>query len=314
MVIFKDYNNTSPSQFILLGLSEIPVLQKVFFLVFILIYIITLIGNINIILAYRFSPNLHTPMYFCLANFSFLDMCYISATVPKMLSNFLSEKKTISFTGCALQMYFVVLFGGTECYILAAMAYDRYNAICQPLLYSIVMSNIICSQLIIGSWTIGAANSLVHTLLTFSLPFCHRRINHFFCDVPPVLELSCTSTWINELVIFLIGGGVVIGSCILITISYIQIISAVLKVQSKSGRKNTFSTCISHLIVVSIFYGSSIFMYFRPKSSYGMNHDRVISVMYTIIAPMLNPFVYSLRNSEVKIAMRRIWNNLNSKY
>ncbi|KAM9299312.1 olfactory receptor 5I1-like [Gastrophryne carolinensis] len=314
MVIPIDYNNTSPSQFILTGLSEIPGLQKVFFLVFILIYIITLIGNINIILAYRFSSNLHTPMYFCLANFSFLDMCYISATVPKMLSNFLSEQKTISFTGCALQMYFVVLFGGTECYILAAMACDRYNAICHPLLYNIVMSDIICSQLIIGSWTIGASNSLIHTLFTFSLPFCKRRINHFFCDIPPVLELSCKSTWINELVIFLIGGSVIIGSCILITISYIQIITTVLQVQSTSGRKKAFSTCISHLIVVTLFYGSGIFMYFRPKSSYGMDQDRLISVMYTIIAPMLNPFVYSLRNNEFKIAMRRIWNNLNSKF
>ncbi|KAM9299311.1 olfactory receptor 5V1-like [Gastrophryne carolinensis] len=308
-------NQTIILEFILVSLSENQELQLLLFMVLLCIYIITVLGNLSLILAYLFSFNLQTPMYFFLANFSFLDIWYISSTVPKMLSNLMSGKqKTISCIGCALQMYFVLLFGGTECYILAAMAYDRYNAICHPLLYNILMSNIICSQLIIGSWTIGASNSLIHTLLTFSLPFCKRRINHFFCDIPPVLELSCKSTWINELVIFLIGGSVIIGSCILITISYIQIITTVLQVQSTSGRKKAFSTCISHLIVVTIFYGSSIFMYFRPKSSYGMDQDRLISVMYTIIVPMLNPFVYSLRNNEFKIAMRRIWNNLNSKF
>ncbi|XP_056397717.1 olfactory receptor 5V1-like [Hyla sarda] len=298
--------NSQISEFVLLGLSDSQEWQSLFFVIFFFIYIITVGGNVYIILAYRFSPNLHTPMYFYLANFSFLDICYITGTVPKMLSNFLSEQKTISVYGCSIQMYCVWLFGGTECYILAAMAYDRYNAICHPLLYQVIMNKATCTKLIIGSWVIGAVNSLIHTVLTFSLTFCSNKINHFFCDVPPVLELSCTSTWINELVIFFISGCVIIGSFILIMISYIKIISAIFKAHSRRGRRKTFSTCTSHLIVVTIFYGSGIFMYFRPKSSYGMDQDRLVSVMYTVIAPMLNPFVYSLRNSEVKLAMKRI--------
>ncbi|XP_072282691.1 olfactory receptor 5A2-like [Pyxicephalus adspersus] len=301
----KRYNHTF-SEFILTGLSEISELEQFLFLIFLVIYLITVSGNVYIIVVYRFSSILHKPMYFFLANFSFLDSCYISATVLKMLSNFLSQEKTISFYGCALQMYFVWLFGGTECYILAAMAYDRYNALCRPLLYNVVMSKSMCVQLICGSWIIGAINSLIHTILTFSLPFCSNKINHFFCDVPPVLELSCTTTWINELVIYVISGCVIIGSCILILVSYIKIISTVLQVHATTGRQKAFSTCTSHLIVVTVFYGSGIFMYFRPKSSYGMDQDRLISVMYTIIAPMLNPFVYSLRNNEVKLATRKL--------
>ncbi|KAM3922946.1 olfactory receptor 5AS1-like [Leptodactylus fuscus] len=303
-------NHSIISEFILVGLSDSQELQNFLFVVFLCIYIITVSGNVYIILAYRFSPVLHNPMYFYLANFSFLDISYITGTVPKMLSNFLSEQKTISVYGCAIQMYCVWLFGGTECYILAAMAYDRYNAICQPLLYTAIMNNVICSQLIIVSWIIGAVNSLIHTVLTFSLTFCSNKINHFFCDVPPVLELSCTNTWVNELVIFLISGCVIIGSFILIMISYFKIISTILKVHSRFGRRKTFSTCTSHLIVVTMFYGSGIFMYFRPKSSYGMEQDRLVSIMYTVIAPMLNPFVYSLRNGEMKLAMKRILHQL----
>ncbi|XP_075045745.1 olfactory receptor 5V1-like [Mixophyes fleayi] len=300
------HNFTALSEFVLAGLSDIRELQIFHFMIFLCIYIITVNGNIYIILAYRFSLNLHTPMYFFLANFSFLDICYISATVPNLLSNFLSEHKTISVYGCVIQMYCFLLLGGTECYILAVMAYDRYNAICHPLLYSIIMNKLKCRQLVIGSWTIGAANSLIHTVLTFSLSFCSNKINHFFCDIPPVLELSCTNTWTNELAVFIISGFVIIGSFILIMFSYIQIISSILQIRSTSSRKKTFSTCTSHLIVVTIYYGSGIFMYFRPKSSYGMDQDRLVSVMYTVIAPMLNPFVYSLRNSEVKSAMRKI--------
>ncbi|KAG8568776.1 hypothetical protein GDO81_014151 [Engystomops pustulosus] len=303
-------NHSIITEFILEGLSDSKEFQIFLFVIFLYIYILTVSGNVYLILAYRLSPNLHNPMYFYLANFSFLDICYITGTVPKMLSNFLSEQKTISVSGCAVQMYCVWLFGGTECYILAAMAYDRYNAICHPLLYNVIMNNVICTQFIIGSWIIGAGNSLIHTILTFSLTFCSNKINHFFCDVPPVLELSCTNTWINELVIFLISGCVIIGSFIFIMISYIKIISSVLKVHSRSGTRKTFSTCTSHLIVVTIFYGSGIFMYFRPKSSYGMNQDRLVSIMYTVIAPLLNPFVYSLRNSEVKLAMKSILHKL----
>ncbi|XP_075045747.1 olfactory receptor 5V1-like [Mixophyes fleayi] len=304
------HNLTAISEFILVGLSEIKELQVFIFLIFLCIYIITVNGNVYIILAYRFSPNLHTPMYFFLANFFFLDICYISATVPNMLSNTLSEHKTISVTGCAVQMYCVWLLAGKECYILAAMAYDRYSAICHPLLYFIIMNKLVGRVLITGSWIIGAVNSLIHTVLTFSLHFCGNKINHFFCDARPVFELSCTNTWTNELLVLLIGGSATIGSFILIMFSYIQIISTILQIHSTSGRKKAFSTCTSHLIVVTIFYGSGIIMYFRPKSSYGMAQERMVSVMYTVVAPMLNPFVYSLRNSEMKSAMRRILHHL----
>ncbi|XP_053545874.1 olfactory receptor 1020-like [Bombina bombina] len=307
-------NSTTITEFILVGLSENPEIQPFLFAVFLLTYIITVLGNLTIILVIKLGSNLHTAMYFHLANFAFLEICYISATVPKMLSSFLAERKTISLRGCITQMYCFLLFGGTECYILAAMAYDRYNAICHPLLYTIIMNRRRCTQLIVGSWLIGAVNAAVHTILTFTLPFCDsNRIDHFFCDIPPLLKLACTDTWVNELVIFLISGSVIVGSFILILISYLQIIFTIVKIKSTSGRKKAFSTCVSHFTVVTIFFGSGIFMYFRPKSSYAMEQDRVISVMYAIAAPLLNPFIYSLRNKDVKIAIRKMIYKIISK-
>ncbi|KAM4651140.1 olfactory receptor 5AP2-like [Discoglossus pictus] len=299
-------NYTTITEFILLGLSEIPELQCCIFFAFSSIYTITVIGNLTIILAIEFSPELHTPMYFHLANFSFLDISYISVTVPKSLSNLLSEKKTISFYGCTTQMFWVLLFEGTECYMLAAMAYDRYNAICHPLLYTIIMSRSRCIQLITGSWLIGAVDSAIHKTLTFIIPFCGNKINHFFCDIPPLLKLACTDTNINEIIIFGIGGSVIITSFLTTMTSYRQIISTIINIHSTSGRKKAFSTCISHFTVVSIFYGSGFFMYLRPKSSYSMDQDRLIAIMYTVIAPLLNPFIYSLRNNDVKTALRKL--------
>ncbi|XP_075045751.1 olfactory receptor 5V1-like [Mixophyes fleayi] len=294
-------NQTIPTELILLGFSNLHSLQLLLFPLFLCIYIVTVGGNVSIIITYTLSPRLHTPMYFYLANFSFLEIFYVTSTVPNMLSGLLSEHKVISYYGCAIQIYCILLLGGTECCILAAMAYDRYNAICHPLLYTIIMNKIVCIEHVVASWLAGALNALIHTAFTFSLPFCGpNRINHFFCDVPPVLELSCKDTWTNELVIFVVGGCVVISSFILTTISYIRIISTILQIRSTSGRKKTFSTCTSHVIVITIFYGSVIFMYFRPKSSYGMEQDRAVSLMYTVIAPLLNPFIYSLRNTEVK--------------
>ncbi|KAM3922936.1 olfactory receptor 5AP2-like [Leptodactylus fuscus] len=261
------------------------------------------------------SPNLQNPMYFFLTNFSFLEIFYISSTAPKMLSDFLSEDKTISFYGCAAQLYCVLLLAGTEFYILAAMAYDRYNAICHPLLYTVIMKKIACIQLIAGSWAIGATNALIHTALTFTLPFCgSHKLNSFFCDVPVLLKLSCKDTFLNELMVFIFGGGMTVGSLILTIISYIKIISTILSIHSTTGRKKAFSTCTSHLIVVTIFYGSVIFMYLRPKSSYGKDEDKLVGVMYTIITPLLNPFIYCLRNKEVKIAMMKILNRLVAPY
>lgn len=301
-------NDTIVTEFILLGFSKLKEWQSFLFLLFLVMYVVTLGGNTCIIITYKLSPSLHTPMYFFLQNFSFLEIFYVTSIVPNLLSNLLSPLKYISFYGCAVQMYFVLSLGGTECYMLAAMAYDRYNAICRPLLYNVIMNKVACTKHIVGSWSIGAINAFIHTALTFSLPFCKsNKINHFFCDIPPLLELSCRDTWINEWTIFGVASGIVIGSFILTIFSYTQIISTVLQIHSSSSRQKTFSTCSSHLIVVTLFYGSAIFMYFRPKSSYGMDQDQIVSLMYTIIAPLLNPFIYTLRNREVKSEMKKIW-------
>ncbi|XP_072281408.1 olfactory receptor 5G29-like [Pyxicephalus adspersus] len=299
------------TNFYLAGLSEIREVKIFLFIVFLCMYIITLAGNIFIILAYNFSLNLQHPMYFFLANFSALEIVYVSSTTPKLLSGFLSECRAISFYGCIAQLYSVVFLAGTEFYILAAMSYDRYNAICQPLLYTVIMNKITCIRLIAGSWIIGASNALLHTTLTFLIPFCKsHKLNNFFCDVPALLTLACKDTWLNELIVFIFGGGMTSGSVILTVISYVKIILTILKIHSTSGRKKAFSTCTSHLIVSSIFYGSVFFMYMRPKSSYGSDEDKMVAVMYTVVAPLLNPFIYSLRNKEVKIAARKLFQQI----
>ncbi|XP_077312279.1 olfactory receptor 5V1-like [Lithobates pipiens] len=303
----RNMSETLMEEFILVGFSEAPTLQHFLFSVFLFIYIITVIGNLSIILAYRFSSGLHTPMYFFLANFSFLEICYISTTVPKLLSSLLLGNKSISFLGCVAQMFCFLLLGGTECYMLAAMAYDRYNAICHPLLYGVVMNKRTCLGLIAVSWISGAINSLTHVVLTFTLSFCGAKtINHFFCDIPPLLDMACSATEINEIVLLVACGCVIVSAFLLTITSYVHIISAVLNIKSTSGRKKAFSTCASHLIVVTMFYGSAIFMYFRPKSSYSMNKDRLIAALYAFIAPLLNPFIYSLRNNDVKVAVKKI--------
>ncbi|OCT72727.1 olfactory receptor 1019 [Xenopus laevis] len=300
-------NHSTVREFILVGLWENPELQFLLFVVFLCIYIITMIGNLSIIVAYKFSPNLQTPMYFFLANFSFLEICYISTTVPKMLSGFTAEHKTISVEGCLIQMFFFLLLGGTECYLLASMAYDRYIAICHPLLYFNIMNKGVCIQLIVGSWLIGTINSLIHTYLTFTLPFCGGiRIDHFYCDISPLLNLACSDTWVNETVLRVMCGCVILGTFLLTLTSYILIIVTILKIHSISGRNKVFSTCSSHFMVVMIFYGSATFMYFRPKLNYGTGQDRFISIMYAVIAPLLNPFIYSLRNQQVKDAVRKL--------
>ncbi|XP_077314510.1 olfactory receptor 5AR1-like [Lithobates pipiens] len=300
-------NCTPPADFTLVGLSEIPSLQSLLFVMFLIIYIATLLGNTCIIFAYQHSSILHTPMYFFLANFSFLDICYISTTVPNMLSNFLRGHNAISFHGCVIQLYFLMLLGSTECYILAAMAYDRYNAICRPLRYTVIMNKVSCTNYVFGSWIIGIVNSVIHTTLTFTLPFCaSNKINYFFCDIPPLLSLVEADTRINELSTFIIGGVVTMSSLLLTIISYSMIITTIVKIHSSSGRTKAFSTCVSHFTVVTIFYGSGIFIYLKPKSSYIMDYDRLVAVMYTIIAPLLNPFIYSLRNNDVKLAVRKL--------
>ncbi|KAG8568773.1 hypothetical protein GDO81_014148 [Engystomops pustulosus] len=303
----RSTNKTTVKDFILAGLSETPTLNIFLIVIFILIYVITVLGNTAIIIAYKHSPNLQSPMYYLLANFSFLEICYVSDTCPKLLSNSVGNNKSISFYGCVTQMYCGLLFAGTEFYILASMAYDRYSAICRPLLYNMIMNKVSCMQLVAGSWLIGAINAVIHTSLTFTLPFCgSNNINHYYCDIPPLLKLACVDTKVNELTLFLISGLVIIGSFILTMVSYVKIISTILKIKSVTGRKKAFSTCTSHLMAVSVFYGSIFSVYFKPKSKYEIEQDRVVSVLYTVLAPLLNPFIYSIRNNEMKCALQKL--------
>ncbi|XP_011947778.1 PREDICTED: olfactory receptor 5I1 [Cercocebus atys] len=304
---FTDGNYTLVTEFILLGFPTRPELQIVLFLIFLTLYGIILIGNIGLMLLIRIDPHLQTPMYFFLSNLSFVDLCYSSVIVPKMLVNFLSENKSISYYGCALQFYFFCTLADTESFILAAMAYDHYVAICNPLLYTVVMSRGICMWLIVLSYVGGNMSSLVHTSFAFILKYCDKNIiNHFFCDLPPLLKLSCTDTTINEWLLSTYGSSVEIICFIIIIISYFFILLSVLKICSTSGRKKTFSTCASHLTSVTIYQGTLLFIYSRPSYLYSPNTDKIISVFYTIFIPVLNPLIYSLRNKDVKDAAKKV--------
>ncbi|KAM4015387.1 olfactory receptor 10AG1-like [Anomaloglossus baeobatrachus] len=304
-------NYTAASEFILVGFSDVPQLRYFLFIIFLSIFNLSFSAHMFLILLYRFSPNLQTPMYFFLANFSFMEICYILTISPKMLRNLFSGEKIISFYGCAVQMFLFLLFAGSECFMLASMAYDRYIAICRPLLYNILMHKVLCLQLVCVSWTIGTAVAIIQTLLMFSLPFCgSHEVNHFYCDVPPIMALACADTWVYEVVTFVITLSVIVGSFLLTIFSYSVIIWTIVTKHSSSGRKKAFSTCTSHLLVVTVFYGSGCVMYLRPKSSYGTSEDKFISLMYTIIAPLFNPFIYSLRNNDVKSAVGRILYNI----
>ncbi|KAG9468336.1 olfactory receptor 10A3-like [Eleutherodactylus coqui] len=305
-----DKGNRTTMEFIFIGFSNVPELQYFLFASFLCIYSISVAAHMFLIVVYNLSSSLHTPMYFFLSNFSFLEECYISTITPNMLKNLLSNHKTITFYGCAVQMYCFLLLGSTECYLLAAMAYDRYNAICHPLLYNVIMSRNACVKLIVCSWLIGLIVAIIQTSLTFSLPFCGpNKINHFYCDVPPVMALACSDTKFNEIVTFIIVLLLVVGAFLLTIVSYTRIIWTIIKYHFTAGIKKAFSTCTSHLIVVTIFYGSASLMYLRPKSTYGTDMDKFISLMYTVIAPLLNPFIYSLRNSDVKYAVRKMMYN-----
>ncbi|XP_029435414.1 olfactory receptor 5V1-like [Rhinatrema bivittatum] len=301
------WNRTLVTEFIIQGFSDIRDLQILYFVAFLVVYIITVVGNLVIIILTRADSGLSTPMYFFLGNLSFLDVFYVSTTVPKMLASFLINKKVISFYGCAAQLYFFLFLASTESIVLASMAYDRYVAICNPLRYVILMNRRVCIQMIVASWLIGNIYAVIHTVSTFHLPFCGSNIiNHFFCDITALLNIACANTYVNEVLVFAVGGILMLGCGLLILISYMHIISSVLKIPSGQGRSKAFSTCISHLIVVMLFYGTGGFMYMRPISSYSVNKDSAIAVFYTVITPMLNPIIYSLRNKEIKEAMRKM--------
>uniref|UniRef100_A0A8C3SXX1 Olfactory receptor n=1 Tax=Chelydra serpentina TaxID=8475 RepID=A0A8C3SXX1_CHESE len=303
----KDANHTAVTEFILLGFGRGPGLQVVPFMTFLVIYIITVLGNTILVLTITADSRLHTPMYFLLKNLSLLDLCYSSVIAPRAMVSFLTDTKTISYRGCATQLFFFSLFVTTEAFILSAMAYDRYTAICNPLLYTTTMSKPVCIQLVVGSYLCGSVNSMLQTGFTFTLSFCgSNEIDHFFCDVPPLLNLSCTDTYINQMVLFPLCGLIIVSTALIILVSYAYIISAVLQIRSDAGRHKTFSTCTSHIVAVSLLYGTVSFMYAQPSSLSSPDQGKLVSVFYTLVIPMLNPFIYSLRNKDIKAALRRL--------
>ncbi|XP_006271548.1 olfactory receptor 10A4-like [Alligator mississippiensis] len=300
-------NHTSVSYFVFLGFADYPELNSVLSVAFLLAYLITLAGNLLIIIITLADSALHTPMYFFLRNLSFLEICYTSVTIPKMLTSLFLDNKTISFIGCATQMYFLLFLGGTECYLLAMMAYDRYVAICHPLHYPVLMSSRVSMELAAASWITNFLVLMGHIAAIFTLPFCSsHEINHFFCDVPPVMELACGDTHGTEIAILLVALFFVLVPFVLILVSYAHIISTILKMPSAEGRYKAFSTCSSHLLAVIIFYGTACAAYLKPKSSHSANGDKIIALFYSVVTPMLNPIIYSLRNKDVKEALRRL--------
>uniref|UniRef100_A0A8C3T8U9 Olfactory receptor n=1 Tax=Chelydra serpentina TaxID=8475 RepID=A0A8C3T8U9_CHESE len=303
-------NHSEATEFILLGLTDRPELLVPLFAVFLLIYGITLVGNGGMILLITIDPRLHTPMYFFLRYLSFCDLCFSSLISPKMLLNFLAERKSISYTACAVQMCLSIAFTDVECLLLAVMAYDRYVAICNPLLYTVTMSRKLCKQLVAAAYAVGLVDSVINTCFTFQLSFCSSNINHFFCDIPPLLALSCSDTRINEFVMFAFACSIILSSFVSVLLSYVYIISTILQIRSAEGRHKAFSTCSFHLTAVALYFGTLLFMYLRPSSSYSMDTDKVASVFYTLVIPMLNPLIYSLRNTEVKDALRKEMNKL----
>uniref|UniRef100_A0ABI7ZCC5 Olfactory receptor n=1 Tax=Felis catus TaxID=9685 RepID=A0ABI7ZCC5_FELCA len=284
-----------------------PHTQLLLFFLFLIIYLLTVLGNLLIIVLIHTDSRLHTPMYFFLRNLSFADLCFSTTTVPQVLVHFLAKRKTISFAGCSTQIFVLLLVGCTECALLAVMSYDRYVAVCKPLHYSSIMTHWLCVQLALGSWVSGALVSLVDTTFTLCLPYQGNNIiNHFFCEPPALLKLASTNTYSTEMAIFAMGVVILLAPVCLILVSYWNIISAVIQMQSGEGRFKAFSTCGSHLIVVVLFYGSAIFAYMRPNSKIMNERDKMISVFYSAVTPMLNPIIYSLRNKDVKGALRRV--------
>ena len=300
-------NQSRVSEFLLLGLSRQPQQQRLLFLLFLTMYLATVLGNLLILLAISVDSRLHIPMYFFLCNLSFVDTCFSSTTVPKVLANPVLGSQTISFSGCLTQMYFLFEFADMDNFLLAVMAYDRFVAVCHPLHYSAKMTPQLCALLVTGSWVTASLNALLHTLLMARLSFCtDNAIPHFFCDVTPLLKLSCSDTHLNEVMILTEGALIMITPFVCILTSYVLITCAVLRIPSTQGRWKAFSTCGSHLAVVSLFYGTIIAVYFNPLSSHSSEKDPVATVMYTVVTPMLNPFIYSLRNRDLKRALGKV--------
>ncbi|NXE56872.1 O1019 protein, partial [Casuarius casuarius] len=306
-VQMDDENCTRVTHFILSGLTEHPPLKPMLFALFLGSYVLTLVGNLSIIVLVRVSPQLHTPMYFFLSNLSFLDICYSCTISPKMLLD-LSEKHTaISFAGCLMQFHFYAVFATAEIYLLAAMAYDRYVAICSPLLYGVVMSPGLCTCLVVGSYLAGLLNAVVHTSALLQLSFCGPRvINNFYCDGPPLFVLSSADTWLNEVLMFVFVGFNMTTTNLLIVASYARIAVTIARMRSAAGRRKACSTCASHLAAVMMLYVSFALLYLRPSCSSAADEDKLTSIFSAVVIPLSNPLIYSLRNKEVKAALRRL--------
>ncbi|XP_078502509.1 olfactory receptor 11L1-like [Lissotriton helveticus] len=306
-------NHTAVNEFVLVGFMVPPQLNTVLFLAFLVMYVFTLLGNMTIITVYRLDTRLHTPMYFFLSHFSTLEIGYTTVTVPNLLRNQLSQDKAISFQRCMAQMYCFFFFGTAEFFFLALMAFDQYMAICHPLHYHRVMDTRFCSQVVLVSWIMSSLVPICPTIIISGLPFHgSHRINHFFCDVGPVIKLSTSDTFLADLSVFMVSALVVLSSFLLIVFSYVCIIATILRIPSATGRKKAFSTCASHLIVVTIFFGTVIFMYVRPASLDSAEQNKAVSFFYSVVTPMMNPMIYSLRNKEVKEALRKVMERIHS--
>ncbi|XP_003795948.1 olfactory receptor 2L13 [Otolemur garnettii] len=308
----EKWNHTS-SDFILLGLFPPNQTGLLLLFLIILVFFLASVGNSTMIHLIRIDPRLHTPMYFLLSQLSLMDLMYISTTVPKMAFDFLSGQKGISFLGCGIQSFFFLTMACSEGLLLASMAYDRYVAICHPLHYSIRMSKSMCVKMIIGSWTLGSVNSLAHTVYALHIPYCRSRaIDHFFCDVPAMLPLACMDTWVYEYMVFVSTTLFLLLPFLGITASYGRVLFAVYHMRSKEGRNKAFATCSTHLTVVTFYYAPFVYTYLRPRNLRSPAEDKILAVFYTILTPMLNPIIYSLRNKEVLGAMTRVCGTFSS--
>ncbi|XP_052583853.1 olfactory receptor 143-like [Peromyscus californicus insignis] len=299
-------NDSSVTEFILVGLTDQPELQLPLFVLFLVNYTATVVGNLSLMSLICLNSHLHTPMYFFILNLSFIDFCYSFVFTPKMLMSFVSENNTISFTGCMAQLFFFCLFVNSECYVLTAMAYDRYVAICRPLLYTVVMSPRTCSLLMLASHLMGLSTAVVHTGCIIRLRFCDSKvINHYMCDTFPLLELSCGSNHASELVSSVSVAVVVVVSSLIIVSSYALILVNVIHLSSSKGWSKAVSTCSSHIITVALFYGFGLLAHIKPSSAESVVQRKFFSVVYTFVLPLLNPLIYSLRNKDVKLAVKR---------
>ncbi|XP_035937640.2 olfactory receptor 6M1-like [Halichoerus grypus] len=297
-------NQTTVTEFTLTAFPVIQKLQISLFVVLLFTYTLTLTGNTVIISLIWADNRLQTPMYFFLSNLSFLDISYTTSVTPKLLACLLEDKKTISFAGCITQIYFFFFLGTVEFILLAVMSFDRYVAICNPLRYTVIMNSRVCLLLVLGCWVGAFFSVLCPTIVVSTLPYCYREISHFFCDIAPLLQAACTDTHFIEMISFLLSSLVLLTSLVFTIVSYTYIISTILRIPSAQGRQKAFSTCASHITVVSIAYGSNIFMYVRPNQSHSLEFDKVTAVMTIVVTPLLNPFIYSLRNEKVKEVLR----------